>query len=62
MQLVSAWFSGHPEEGIESPGTGVIDGCELPYGCWESNPGSLEEQLVLLTAELPLYTRCFLDR
>jgi hypothetical protein len=26
------------------PGTGVIDGCELPCRCWESNLGTLEEQ------------------
>lgn len=25
--------------------------CEPPYGCWESNPGPLEEQSMLLTAE-----------
>ena len=25
--------------------------CELPCGCWESNPGPLEEQQVLLMAE-----------
>ena len=25
--------------------------CELPYGCWELNPGPLEEQSVLLTPE-----------
>ena len=37
--------------GIRSPGTGVTDSCELPYGCWELNPGPLEEQSVLLTAE-----------
>jgi hypothetical protein len=30
---------------------GVTDGCELPSGCWELNPGPLEEQQVLLTAE-----------
>lgn len=24
-----------PNEGIESLGTGVIDSCEPPYGCWE---------------------------
>jgi hypothetical protein len=22
----------------------VTDGCELPHGCWDLNPGSLEEQ------------------
>ena len=42
-----------PEEGVGSPGTGITDGCEPPCGCWESNPGPLEEQPVLLpTADL----------
>jgi hypothetical protein len=36
-------------EGVISPETGVADGCELPCGCWELNPGPLEEQLVFLT-------------
>ena len=35
----------------DSPGTGSSDSCELPCGCWELNPGPLEEQSVLLTAE-----------
>jgi hypothetical protein len=39
------------EEDIRGPGTGVVDGCELPCGCWESNLGLLEEQPVLLTTE-----------
>lgn len=41
-----AWCSQRPEEeGIQCSGTGVIDGCELPHGCWESNPGPpLESQ------------------
>ena len=30
----------------------VIDRCELPCGCWEVNPGPLEEQPVFLTTEL----------
>jgi hypothetical protein len=33
----------------------ITDGCELPYGCWELNSGSLEEQPVLLTAEPSLW-------
>lgn len=37
--------------GMRSAGTGVTNGCEPQYGCWESSPGSLEEQLVLLTLE-----------
>jgi hypothetical protein len=36
---------------IGSLGTGVIDGCELPCGFWELDPGPLEEQPVLLTTE-----------
>ena len=39
------------EEGVGSPGTGVTDGYEPPYGCWELNQDLLEEQPVLLTAE-----------
>lgn len=28
-----------------TPGTGVTDGCEPPYGYWESNVGPLQEQM-----------------
>ena len=35
----------------DSPGTGVTDRCELSCGCWELNPGPLEEQSMLLTTE-----------
>ena len=37
-----------PEEGIRSPGTGAPDPCEPPWGCWEWDPGPMEEQPVLL--------------
>jgi hypothetical protein len=40
------WRSG---KRIRSPGTGVIDKCELSCGSWELKPGPLEEQPVLLT-------------
>jgi hypothetical protein len=40
-----------PEKGIGFPGW---YGCEPPCGCWELNPGPLQEQQVLLTAETPL--------
>ena len=30
-------------EGIISPGTAVTENCELACGCWELNPGPLEE-------------------
>jgi hypothetical protein len=29
----------------------ITDGCEPPCGCWDSNSGPSEEQLVLLTTE-----------
>jgi hypothetical protein len=32
-----------PEEGVKSSEAGVTDHCELPCGCWESNPGYLQE-------------------
>ena len=38
-------------EGVGSHRPKVIGICDLPYGCWELNPGPLEEQPVLLTAE-----------
>jgi hypothetical protein len=34
-----------------TPGPGVTDSCELLCGLWELNPGPLEEQPVVLTAE-----------
>jgi hypothetical protein len=43
-----------PEESIGSSGTGAIDVGESPCGCWELNPGPLEEQSVLLSADSSL--------
>lgn len=39
------------------PQTGVTGHCELSSGRWESDPGPLEEQSVLLTAEPSLHPR-----
>lgn len=39
-----------PQEGIESPRTGVPGSCEIP-GCWEVSLGSLGEQKAIFTAE-----------
>ena len=41
---IPAQCPGRPEEGIRSPGTGAVDGCELPCGCWELNVGPLQGQ------------------
>ena len=44
---------------VRPPATGSSDSCELPYGCWELNPGPLEEQSVLLTTEPSLQPHFF---
>lgn len=41
-------------EVVRYPRTRVRDSCELLCACRESNPGPLEEQLVLLADETPL--------
>ena len=41
--MLSAYTSTTPDP--------IIDGCELPCGCWDLNSGLLEEQPVLLTTE-----------
>jgi hypothetical protein len=35
-----SWCPWRPEEG---PGSGIIDGCELSFGCWELNLDFLKE-------------------
>lgn len=42
------------EEHIGSPGMGVTDSWDLPYGCQELNPNPLGEQSVLSTSETSL--------
>lgn len=41
--------------GARCPGIGVINGCETTCGGWDSNPGPLEEQPILLIAEPSLW-------
>jgi hypothetical protein len=43
--------SGACKDQVRRTGTGVVNGCEPVCGCWELNPGPLQEQPVLLTAE-----------
>jgi hypothetical protein len=43
-----------PAEGIGYPGTRIKDDYEPSCGFWESNPGPLKEQLVLLTTKSSL--------
>jgi hypothetical protein len=52
LYYMHAWWLQRPEEGVQSPETGVVGSCNLPCGCWEPNPGPLKEQPVLLKDEL----------
>lgn len=40
------------KEGVRSLGTEITVSCELPFECWKFIPDPLEEQPMLLTAEL----------
>lgn len=53
----SDWWLQRSEEGVGSPGTGVIEDCELACGCWELNPSSLQVRHVFLTMEPSLQPR-----
>ena len=56
--VLCVWYPQSSGDSVRSLGTGGADGCEPPRGCWESNPGPLQEQM-LFTAEPPLQTpRC----
>ena len=48
------------EDGMGSPGPGVRDSCRLLCGCWELNPGPMEEQPVLLTTEPSLQPQLYI--
>lgn len=43
-----AWYPQWPEEDTGPLGTEVINSCEPPHGCWESNPDPLHQQPALL--------------
>lgn len=36
---------GGQKRALNSPGTGVTEGCKVPHGCCELNPGLLQDQL-----------------
>lgn len=46
---VCVWYLQKSEESIRSGESGVIDLCELLYGCCESNLRPLQEQVFLTT-------------
>lgn len=60
MHHICALCLRRPVDDIISPGTGAIESCELPRGCWEPNLGSLKEQQCLTTKlSLELCNNCF---
>lgn len=51
------------KEGIQSPGPGVIDGCEPLHGCRESNQVLFKGSQVFLTTKLSLQpSKVFFNR
>lgn len=40
------------KKGLDVLGLVLTDGCELPYGYWETNSDLLKEQCILLTTAL----------
>lgn len=45
VTILPAWCLQSSEECIQSPGTGVRDDYEAPYGCWDLNLGLLKALL-----------------
>ena len=43
------------EEGIRSRGTEVTESCEPSCGCWELNPGLLQEVFLTVEPSLQLH-------
>lgn len=46
-----AWWLRKSEEGVRFHETGIIGGCELPYGFLEMKLGLMEEQAIILTSK-----------
>jgi hypothetical protein len=46
------YFCPRPEEGVRSPGPGVMEHSKPPCEGWKPNPGPLRGQQVLLAADL----------
>lgn len=52
--LCVRWCLRRPEEGVGSPRTGVIDGCEPPNGYWVLNLDPLQKHQDPLASESSL--------
>lgn len=49
VSRMHAYYLHRSEEGVRYSGTGFTDGCESICWYWEPNPGSLQEQVLLIT-------------
>ena len=49
VSYVSLVFMKRSEEGVGSPRTGVIDGCEPPNGYWVLNLDPLQEMVLFVS-------------
>lgn len=54
VHSVHAWYPLRSKEDAGAPETGVTDSYPGQCGCWEPNPGLLQEQPVLFSTEPPL--------
>lgn len=54
VYYLCAWCPQRTEEGMESPGTGVIGGREPTCRCCEWSLGPLEKRFMFFTSELYL--------
>lgn len=55
VHCMHAWCQWGSEGGVGSLRTGHTDGCESTCGCWEPNPGPLQEQKVFIITTEPFH-------
>ena len=61
MHHMHAWCQLRPEEEVISPVNGVTNSCELQCRCWESNPGPLKKESLLLSLSQPSRSGALVD-
>lgn len=58
VQYTSLEPAERPQRSFGFPETGVTDGCEQPWGCWEFNLGPLKQQTALTAEPSPVSDVC----
>lgn len=54
VYYLCAWYLQISEEDVLYAGTGTMDSCEPPYGCWNLNSGPLQKHQVFSMIESTL--------